>query len=55
MYIDVPVSTTRLKPAGASNETIAAGYINDVTKILLFILLLKARSGEIGSATASTE
>ena len=55
MYIDTLVSTTRLKPVRARNEITTAGYNNDVTEILLFILLLKARSEEIGSAAASTE
>ena len=54
MYIDALVSTTRLKPVRARNEITAAGYIHDITETLLFILLLKARSEEIGCA-ASTE
>ena len=55
MYIDTLVSTTRLKPVRARNETTTAGYINDITEDLLFTFLLKARSKEIGSAAASTE
>ena len=53
MYIDALVSTTRLKPVRACNEIITAGYINDITEILPFIMLLKARPEEIGSAAAS--